>query len=97
MGDCATIADFAIGSRCEVRAEGRRSLRLQGRKGTVVGFAETRHAVRVVFDGFKTPLTLQLSYLVPIAAMTTLVAATQDPAGQDRTGQQVSTGQEIDS
>src|SRR5260221_14217882 len=96
MGDHATIADFAIGSRCEVRADGRRSLRLQGRKGTVVGFAQTRNAVRVVFDGFKTPLTLHLSYLVPIAAMTSLVAATQDPTGQHPTGQQVSTRQEID-
>ena len=80
MDDHATIEQFAIGSRCEVRAGGRRSLRLQGRKGTVVGFARTRNAVRVVFDGFKSPQTLHLSYLVPIASVTSSVAATQDTA-----------------
>jgi hypothetical protein len=79
MSEDATIAEFAIGSRCEFRADGRRSVRLQGRKGTVVGFANTKNAVRVVFDGFKSPQTLHLSYLVPIAPMTSFAAALQEP------------------
>jgi len=73
--------EFAIGSRCEFRAGGRRSLRLQGRQGTVVGFAQTGNAVRVVFDGFKSPQTLHLSYLVPAAPATSFTAVKQGPTG----------------
>jgi hypothetical protein len=88
MDDHATIAEFAIGSRCEFRAGGRRSSRLQGRKGTVVGFSSTRNAVRVIFDGFKSPQTLHLSYLVPIAQVTSFVAATQDSTRQQDVARQ---------
>jgi hypothetical protein len=84
MGEDASIAVFAIGSRCEVRAGGRRS-RLPGRKGTVVGFAQTRNAVRVMFDGLKSPQTLHLSYLLPIAPPLDVVAATQDPKAHEAT------------
>jgi len=67
MSEHAAVAEFSIGSRCQVKAGGLRSLRLQGREGTVVGFNQTRSAVRILFDGFKCPETLHLSYLIPIA------------------------------
>jgi hypothetical protein len=57
MGGEASLAELAIGSHCEVSVSGRRSSRQQGRKGTVVEF-QTRSAVQVVFDGFKSRQTL---------------------------------------
>ncbi len=66
MNDDSIEAKLSIGSRCQMKVGGRRSQRLQGRKGTVVGFAQTKNAVRVVFDGYKSPQTLHLSYLLAV-------------------------------
>ena len=66
MKQDASEMAFSIGSRCRVKIGGRRSPRLEGRTGTVVGFTHTRNGVRIVFDGFKSPQTLHRSYLVPI-------------------------------
>lgn len=66
MNDATTISiALAIGSRVRVRSLGKFSRGLDGRTGTVVGFAHTRSAVRVVLDGQKYPQTLHCSYLQP--------------------------------
>jgi hypothetical protein len=66
MIEDAVEAAFALGSRCRVRIGGRRSARLEGRLGTIVGFTHTKSGIRILFDGFKSPQTLHRSYLVPI-------------------------------
>jgi hypothetical protein len=59
--------ELVIGSRFRVKANGKRGqrLRLDGCTGTIIGFAQTRNAVRVIIDGYKYPQTLHRSYLLP--------------------------------
>jgi hypothetical protein len=47
--------ELVIGSRFRVKANGKRGqrLRLDGCTGTIIGFAQTRNAVRVIIDGYK--------------------------------------------
>jgi len=60
------LPDLAEGSRFRVRTRGKYSRRLEGRTGTVIGFAKTKNGVRVLFDGHKYPQTLHRSYLLPV-------------------------------
>lgn len=60
------LPDLAEGARFRVRTRGKYSRRLEGRTGTVVGFAKTKNGVRVLFDGHKYPQTLHRSYLLPL-------------------------------
>jgi len=57
------LPDLTIGSRFFVRSRGKYSRCLEGRTGTVIGFAHTKSAVRVLFDGQRHPQTLHRSYL----------------------------------
>jgi hypothetical protein len=61
--------ELVIGARFRVRASGKRGqrLRLDGRTGTIIGFAQTKNAVRVAIDDYKYPQTLHRSYLLPIS------------------------------
>lgn len=57
------LPSLTIGSRFLVRSRGKYSRCLEGRTGTVIGFAHTKSAVRVLFDGQRHPQTLHRSYL----------------------------------
>ena len=58
--------ELSVGSRFRVKARGRHSVRLEGRTGVIIGFAKTKNALRVMFDGYKYPQTLHRSYLLPL-------------------------------
>jgi hypothetical protein len=62
----ALVLDLAIGSRFRVKSLGKHSKRLDGRTGRVIGFAQTKNALRVLLDGHKHPQTLHRSYLEPL-------------------------------
>ncbi len=57
------LPSLAIGCRFLVKSRGKHSRCLEGRTGTVIGFAHTKSAVRVLFDGQRHPQTLHRSYL----------------------------------
>lgn len=57
------LLELTIGSRFRIKSRGTFSRRMEGRTGTVIGFAQTKSAVRVLFDGQKHPQTLHRSYL----------------------------------
>jgi hypothetical protein len=66
MSEELSQPELTIGSRFRVKARGRHSLRLEGRTGVIIGFAKTKNALRVMFDGYKYPQTLHRSYLLPL-------------------------------
>jgi hypothetical protein len=68
--DCASdqlLPDLATGSRFRVKSRGRYSRGLEGRTGTVLGFAHTTNMIRVLLDGQKCPQTLHRGYLQLLA------------------------------
>lgn len=58
-----TSIALAVGNRVRLKSLGKLSRGLDGRTGTVVGFAHTRSALRVMLDGQKRPQTLHRSYV----------------------------------
>jgi len=61
------LPDLATGSRFRVKSRGRYSRGLEGRTGTVLGFAHTTNMIRVLLDGQKHPQTLHRGYLELLA------------------------------
>lgn len=65
--DDRPLSDLVTGSRFRVKSRGRYSRGLEGRIGTVLGFARTMNMVRVLLDGHKHPQTLHRCYLQVLA------------------------------
>jgi len=57
-------AQFAVGDMVRLSALGwARSPRLRRRRGKVVGYSRTGNALRVIWEGSRTPSVLHASYL----------------------------------
>ena len=60
-------APIAIGSRFRMSALGSaRSPRLAERKGVIIGCSRLNSSVRVLFDGYKSPMSLHRDYIEEI-------------------------------
>ena len=66
-GGCLTTPPIAIGSRFRMSARGAaRSPRTAEREGVIVGGGRHSNSVRVLFDGYKSPITLHRDYIEQI-------------------------------
>jgi hypothetical protein len=60
-------ATIAIGARVKMSPLGaKRCPRLADREGVVVGGGQYQSAIRIIFDGFKSPTSLHRDYIEPV-------------------------------
>jgi hypothetical protein len=72
--------DFAVGQRCRLNDLGRaRNPRSKKGVGTIIGKSRSPNSIRVLFDGFATPVPLHKKYIEVIST-----PPEQDPSAMKR-------------